>query len=185
MSTSPNKIILNLDSDGEVSVKAFIAPIEYTQYNFHVEWEALANLRVAEQERLHPTTVFRSFLPKESVLVGECWQIEETGVIELLRQLNPNPINPNPNLDMHMNAEDSLGLWACLRAYFDSETKLPSTGVPKEALISAWGIEPGSKDTIRHRFEKGKIFKLGATGDWFSKKGDVNAFRAKIFVEED
>ena len=44
MSILSDKITLNLDSDAEVSVKGFIAPIEYTQYNFHVDWDELANL---------------------------------------------------------------------------------------------------------------------------------------------
>ena len=114
METLENKITLNLDGDAEVSVKAFIAPIEYTINNFHVEWDALANLRVAEPEKHHSTSVFQSFLPIQSVSVGECWRIQEDGVTELLRQLHPNP-----NLDMSINASDSCGLWACLRAYND------------------------------------------------------------------
>jgi hypothetical protein len=114
MKTLPNKIALDLDGDTEVSVKGFIAPIENTLSNFHVEWPALANLRVAEPEKQHPTSVFQSFLPTKSVSVGECWQIKETGVLKLLRQLNPNP-----NLDMHIDSGDSRGLWACLRACND------------------------------------------------------------------
>ena len=65
---------------------------------------------------------------------------------------------------------------------FDSDTELPTEGIP-EALVSAWGIKPGNSGIIRHRFERGAVFKLGATGDWFSKKGDMNAFEAKIAVE--
>ena len=44
--------------------------------------------------------------------MGECWQIEEADVLELLKQLHPNP-----SLDLHINNGDSYGLWACLRAY--------------------------------------------------------------------
>lgn len=66
---------------------------------------------------------------------------------------------------------------------FDSETELPTEGIP-EALASAWGIKPNTSTTIRYRFERGEVFKLGATGDWFSKKGDMNAFYLKISVEE-
>ena len=111
MNTLNNKIILNLDSDAEVSVKGLIAPIEYTQYNYHVEWGELANLRVAEPEKQYPASVFQAFLPSEPVSVGECWEIKK-GILELLRQLHPNP-----RLDLHINNGDSLGLWACLRAY--------------------------------------------------------------------
>ena len=113
METLSDKITLNLDGDAAVSVKGFIAPVEYTQYNFHVEWNALANLQVAEPEKQYPTSVFQAFLPSEAVSVGECWQIQE-GVLELLRQLQPNP-----RLDLHINNGDSFGLWACLRAYND------------------------------------------------------------------
>ena len=114
MKTFNNKIALNLDRDASVSVKGFIAPIEYTQYNFHVEWDELANFQVAEPEKQYPTSVFQAFLPSESVAVGECWQIEEEGALTLLRQLHPNP-----QLDLHIDSGDSRGLWACLRAYND------------------------------------------------------------------
>ena len=103
-----NKITLNLDSDAEVNVKGIIAPIEYTEHNFHIDWDELANLQVAEPEKQHPTSVFQSFLPPTSVSVGECWEIKEAGALELLRQLQPNP-----DLDVGV----SRGRWACLRAY--------------------------------------------------------------------
>ena len=107
-----DKITLNLNGDTEVSVKGFIAPIEYTQYNFHVKWDELANFRVAEPEKQHPTSVFQAFLPSEAVSVSGCWQIQAEGALTLLRQLHPNP-----SLDLHINNGDSFGLWSCLRAY--------------------------------------------------------------------
>ncbi len=113
-SAAKNKITLTLNSISEISIKGFIAPVEYTQYNFHVEWDALANLQVAEPEKKYPTSVFHAFLPDRAVSVGELWEIKEKGVLELLRQLNPNP-----RLDLDINAGDSYGLWACLRAYND------------------------------------------------------------------
>ena len=114
-----NKITLNLDDPSEVLVKGFIAPIEYTQYNFHVKWDELANLQVAEPEKRYSASVFHAFLPSEAVSVGDLWKIEEEGVLELLRQLNPNP-----RLDLDINAGDSRGLWACLRAYNDKYAEI-------------------------------------------------------------
>ena len=114
MKTSKNRIALNLDDTAEVSVKAFIAPIDHTISGFHLEWNALANLRAAEPEKYHSTSVFQSFLPTQSVSAGEYWRIKEDGVTELLRQLHPAP-----NLDMYKSAGDSRGLWACLRDYND------------------------------------------------------------------
>ena len=115
MKTLPDKITLNLDGDTEVSVKGFIAPIEYTQYNYHVEWDALANLSVVEPEKHYPASVFKSFLPSEAISVGDCWQIEEASVMTLLRQLHPNP----KLIKTHIDTDDPRGLWACLRAYND------------------------------------------------------------------
>ena len=137
---TPNRIALTLGRNANVIVKGFIAPIAYTQSNFHVEWEALANLQVAVPEKQYPTSAFQAFLPTAAglrkgsgktfiqrlqsllrekptrygnkVSVGEVWQIEQSGLLALLRQLHPNP-----NLDMHINSGDSRGTWACLRAY--------------------------------------------------------------------
>ena len=114
MNTLPKKIMLNLDGDIEVNVKGFIAPIEYTQYNFHVEWDELANFRVAEPEKQYPASVFQAFLPSEAISVGECWQIQEKAALTLLRQLHPCP-----QLKLQNDAGDYRGIWACLRAYND------------------------------------------------------------------
>ena len=108
-----NKITLNLDGTSEVLVEGFVAPAE-TRSNFDVEWDALANLRVAEPEKQYPASTFDAFLPDKPVSVGELWGIDVDGVLTLLRQLHPQP-----NLFMHINAGDSYGLWACLRAYND------------------------------------------------------------------
>ena len=109
-----NAITLNLKNTSEVSVQGFIAPIEHTLSNFHIRWNTLANLQVAEPEKQYPASTFQAFLPDKAVAVGELWEIEEQGVLTLLRQLHPNP-----NLRMHINSGDSYGLWACLRAYND------------------------------------------------------------------
>ena len=133
MKTLPNKIALDLDDDTEVSVKGFIAPIENTLSNFHVEWPALANLRVAEPEKQHPTSVFRAFLPDKPVSVGDYWQIDNPGALALLRQLQPNL-----NLDMHINIGDSRGLWACLRAYNDEFADIVFRIHAAFALTDGW-----------------------------------------------
>ncbi len=114
MKPTCNKIALNIDGDTKVSIKGFIAPIEYTLANYHVayEWNELANLRVAAPEKEYSASIFRAFLPDEAVSVGTLWQIEQTGALELLRQLHPNP-----HLDMRGYGDP--GLWACLRAYTD------------------------------------------------------------------
>ena len=67
---------------------------------------------------------------------------------------------------------------------FEGDTELPTEGYPTGALTSAWGIGPGEVGKIRHRFAQGKVFKLGATGDWYGEKGRINAFQARISVVE-
>ena len=133
MRTVSNKIMLNLDEGAEISVKGFIAPIEHTQNNFHVKWEALANLQGAEPEKEYPVSVFRAFLPDKPVSVGDYWQIDNPGALALLRQLQPNP-----NLDMHINIGDSRGLWACLRAYNDELADIVFRIHSAFALTDGW-----------------------------------------------
>ena len=56
---------------------------------------------------------FSRIPPRRSLVsVGDLWQIEEMGALELLRQLHPNP-----RLDMRDYGDP--GLWACLRVYTD------------------------------------------------------------------
>ena len=66
---------------------------------------------------------------------------------------------------------------------FAGDMELPTTGMPDNALASAWEIEPGMSGHIVHPFDRGQLFKLGVTGNWASEKGQVNAFWAKISVE--
>ncbi len=113
-SAANNKITLNLDDTSEILVKGYIAPVEESLSDDFKQWDELVNLRVAEPEKQHPASVFQAFLPKNPVSVGDLWVPDMTGIVTLLKQLHPNP-----NFFLHINAGDSFGLWACLRAYND------------------------------------------------------------------
>ncbi|MDE0636375.1 MAG: hypothetical protein OXI43_11060 [Candidatus Poribacteria bacterium] len=82
-------------------------------------------------------------------------------------------------IDIRMGSAKSGGSFDL----FDGDTELPTKGIPTQALTSVWDIPSEQIGKIRHPFDKGKIFKLGATGTWFSGKGNVNAFQARISVE--
>lgn len=130
--TPPNKITLNLDSTSEVSVEGFIAPIAFTVDNFHVNWDTLANLKVAEPEKRYAASVFNAFLPHQPVSVGELWQVKPEGILELLKQLHPNPY-----VEMH-GPVDSSGLWATLRAYNDLFAEIVFRIHAEFALEDGW-----------------------------------------------
>ncbi len=137
MKTFNNKIALNLDRDAEVLVKGSIAPIEYTQYNFHVEWNELANFRVDEPEKQYSASIFCDFLPKEAVSVGTPWEIEHTGALELLKQLQPSPsLGMRAELPYHKT--ESQGLWACLRACDDEFADIVFRIHAQFALKDGW-----------------------------------------------
>ena len=131
METLENKITLNLNGNAAVNVRGLIAPIEYTKYNFHMEWDELANLQVAEPEKRYAASIFHNFLPDKAVSVGEIWRIEDEGVLTLLRQLHPDP-------HLEMDAEDSQGLWACLRAYNDQFADIVFRIHAEFALKGGW-----------------------------------------------
>ena len=134
MNTLNNKITIQLNDDTEVSVKGYIAPFEYDSSDFHVEWDELANIRVAEPEKQYPASVFQSFLPSEPVSVGECWQIQEEGALTLLRQLSPHP-----QLKLHINSGDpTRAMWACLRAYNEEYVEILFRIHGQFVLNSGW-----------------------------------------------
>ncbi len=66
---------------------------------------------------------------------------------------------------------------------FDGVSKLPTGGVPKNALASAWDIPPGGTESIVYIFDRGQSFRLGATGNWIGKNESTNTFLATISVE--
>ena len=53
----------------------------------------------------------------------------------------------------------------------------------KDKITWEWG-EPGDTRQITHTFDRGQFFKLGVTGHWARDEPCINAFRAKISVEE-
>ena len=65
---------------------------------------------------------------------------------------------------------------------FNGDSELPTEGVPDNTLAHEWGIIPGGTGIIAYRFDIGQVFQLGATGDWFSEKGSINAFYARISI---
>ncbi len=81
-------------------------------------------------------------------------------------------------IDIRMGSAKSGGSFDL----FDGEAELPTKGIPTDAVASVWDIPSGQSGIIRYQFDKGKTLKLGATGTWFSGKGNINAFQAKISV---
>ncbi|MYB01512.1 hypothetical protein F4X90_17830 [Candidatus Poribacteria bacterium] len=53
-----------------------------------------------------------------------------------------------------------------------------------DALATVWHVDPGDTEQISYRFAQGQLFKLCATGNRWSEKGSINAFIAKVSVEE-
>ncbi|MCG9126150.1 hypothetical protein JT359_00990 [Candidatus Poribacteria bacterium] len=102
-------------------------------------------------------------------------------------------------IDIQVGRDDAIGIFHLL----DGDKKLPTEKVPDgvdpeawknqhgeeymkafSALAKVWGIFPGQTGKITYQFDQGKRFKLCATGDQWGGIGGINAFRAKISVEE-
>ena len=67
---------------------------------------------------------------------------------------------------------------------FDGDRKLPKGGIRRSsnALAHQWGIPPGGTGVIAYQFDRGQTFQLGATGDYYTEKGSINAFHARIAI---
>lgn len=82
-------------------------------------------------------------------------------------------------IDLWIGSADGAGAFIL----FTSDSEFSTDGMPKVVLTSASGIIPGKGGRIKHRFDAGTRFKLGATGNSFSGKGKVNSFLATISID--
>ena len=82
-------------------------------------------------------------------------------------------------IDVEIGREDSEAAFYLLDG--DKELSTEVT-VPKDKITWVWG-EPGDTRQIKHRFDKGQLFKLGVIGAWVRDEPCINAFHAKISVE--
>ena len=102
-------------------------------------------------------------------------------------------------IDIKVGRDDAIGLFFLL----NGDKKLPTEKVPEgidpsewhsqesdaykkalDPLAQCWGIFPGQTGQITYQFSRGQRFKLCATGDQWGGVGGINAFHAKISVEE-
>lgn len=82
--------------------------------------------------------------------------------------------------DIEVGRGDAVGFFYL----FHKDSELPTDQrIPEDKLASVW-ISPGDKRQFTYSFDQGQIFKLGATGSWRKNKGTINAFHAKISVQE-
>ena len=82
-------------------------------------------------------------------------------------------------IDLWIGSAEATGAFIL----FTSDSEISTDGMPKVVLTSASGIVPGKGGKITHRFDKGTLFKLGATGNSFSGEGKVNSFLATISID--
>ena len=110
----PHLPSVRLSDQQSVTIRGFLSPVEYSGDDFHLNWDSLKNFRIAEGTRTVAATTFQPLLPSADASVGEIWSVEPTFVKRLLSQFHPHP-----STEMHINAGDSQGAFACLRALND------------------------------------------------------------------
>ena len=82
-------------------------------------------------------------------------------------------------IDLWIGSAEAAGAFIL----FASDSELSTDGMPEVVLTSASGIVPGKGGRLSHRFDEGRRFKLGATGNSFSGNGKVNSFLATISID--
>ena len=66
MNTLPDKITISLNDDEKVSVKGFIAPIEYAAGNFHKQWDCFGKPASCGTRKAIFCRCFSGFSPSRS-----------------------------------------------------------------------------------------------------------------------
>ena len=65
---------------------------------------------------------------------------------------------------------------------FSGDSEVSRKEHADDALAHEYGIPPGGTGFIAYRFDRGQVFQLGVTGDWWSEVGSINAFHALISI---
>ena len=65
---------------------------------------------------------------------------------------------------------------------YDGDVELPTEGMPHGALASAWDVPPSKSRTIKYRFDRGKVFKLGGLAIGPVRKGVSTLFWRKSLL---
>ena len=90
-------------------------------------------------------------------------------------------------IDIEVGDEKAYGSFHLLdadhRLTFDVARKRPEEGFLEESHDTGW-FDPNETGQMTHRFERGQVYKLVAMGWASNEKGSINAFHAKISVEE-
>ncbi|MCG9126209.1 hypothetical protein JT359_01290 [Candidatus Poribacteria bacterium] len=84
------------------------------------------------------------------------------------------------SIDLEIGREEGEAAFYLFDGNIELSTEEES---PKDEITSVWG-EPGDTHQIMYVFDQGQFFKLGVTGHWAKDEPCVNAFHAKISVEE-
>ena len=90
-------------------------------------------------------------------------------------------------IDLELGNEKAYGSFFLLDAKhkltFDAANKRPEGIMFDKSHDIGW-YDPCEKGQLKHQFERGQIYKLVAMGWSSNEKGSINAFHAKISVEE-
>ena len=136
-----------------------------------------------DQIRLASSRNISLNLLQPSIEILDTFQIPEAGsqdytVVEIDATAFEN--GGTLTIDIHVGRAAPIGSFDLL----DDNSDLPTEETPESILAQAWGIQPGETRTITYRFDKGQVFQLKATGGWVGEKGSINAFRARISIQE-
>lgn len=66
---------------------------------------------------------------------------------------------------------------------FPAEVPIPRQGRPDGAVAGRYDIQRGTRTRLEHRFDAGASFNFGASGNWFSHKGNRGEVRFTAWVE--
>ena len=53
---------------------------------------------------------------------------------------------------------------------------IPTKGFPRTSVAKKYNVPSGKRFIMKYRFQKGQVFKFGATGNWNSRKGATNNY---------
>jgi len=102
---------LRVAEDSELELRAFWEPCRTSTYGLFEQTPALRAPAPARERDRYDGPLFRTFLPRAPVALGEVWEVAGTEVLEFLRQFHAGAVQ-----QARFSGGEVPGTYACLRA---------------------------------------------------------------------
>jgi hypothetical protein len=138
---------------------------------------ASANRPAAPDASAPPPSEPGTLATGKGMLVARGFNVPGCALVE--PRIDATAVSGTLRIDLRTGAGPSGASFELYRDGDPSYRDAPNSG----HLAHVYNVAPNTSVTMRYNFEKGQVFRLCASGDWYSPVGATNAFTFRAWME--